>query len=130
MPSHRPRTLLAFSDFGGTDSVEQIYAFGSSCIHSELLEIAGADNVVADSRPSVTLSREAVIRLDPELIIELSAGGPTNHWENLTSVNAVRHHRVYVLDDPYTTIPSPGCLMRTLVDFSRIIRENNSGVNE
>ena len=123
-PAHRPRTLLIFSDFSNHTKIEQVYAFGAACIHSELLEIAGADNVVTDSRPSVTLSREAVIRLDPELIIELSAGGPANHWENLTSVDAVRHQRVYVLDGSYTTIPSPGCLMRTLADFSGIIRQS------
>ncbi|HSR88056.1 MAG TPA: ABC transporter substrate-binding protein, partial [Pontiella sp.] len=123
-PSRRPRTLLTFSDFSNHTKIEQVYAFGSACIHSELLGIAGANNVVTDSRPSVTLSREAIIRLDPELIIELSAGGPTNHWENLANVDAIKHHRIYVLDGPYTTIPSPGFLMRTLADFSRIIRES------
>ena len=105
-------------------SSDLAHAFGASCIHSELLGLAGADNVVADSRPSVTLSREAVIRLNPELIIELSAGGPTNHWQELSSVDAVQHNRIYVLDGSYTTIPSPRCLMQTLTDFSRIIRQN------
>lgn len=129
-PAQRPRTLLTFSDFSNQEKIEQVYAFGASCIHSELLGIAGADNVITDSRPSVILSREAIIRLNPELIIELAAGGPANRWENLPSVDAVMHHRIYVLDGPYTTIPSPGCLMRTLADFSRIIRENTLGVNE
>ena len=129
-PAHRPRTLLTFSDFSNHTKIEQVYAFGADCIHSELLGIAGADNVITDSRPSVTLSREAVIRLNPELIIELAAGGPTNHWETLSSVDAVKHHRVYALDGPYTTIPSPGCLMRTLSDFSRIIRQNDLEADE
>lgn len=123
-PGRRPRTLLTFSDFSSHTKIEQVYAFGVACIHSELLGIAGADNVVTDSRPSVTLSREAIIRLNPELIIELTAGGPTNHWENLSSVDAVKHHRIHVLDGAYTTIPSPGFLMRTLADFSRIIRQS------
>ncbi|HSR88540.1 MAG TPA: ABC transporter substrate-binding protein, partial [Pontiella sp.] len=96
-PVRRPRTLLTFSDFSGNDKVEQVYAFGAACIHSELLGIAGADNVIADPRPSVLLSREAVIRLNPELIIELTAGGPTNHWNNLSAVDAVKYHRIHVL---------------------------------
>ena len=129
-PEHRPRTLLTFSDFSNHEKIEQVYAFGAACIHSELLGNAGADNVVTDSRPSVTLSREAIIRLNPELIIELAAGGPTNHWENLSSVDAVKHHRVHVLNGAYTTIPSPGFLMRTLTDFSQIIRQNYLGANE
>lgn len=124
MPEHRPRTLLTFSDFSNHAKIEQVFAFGAACIHSELLGIAGADNVITDSRPSVTLSREAIIRLNPELIIELAAGGPTNHWANLSSVEAVKQHRIYVLDGSDTTIPSPSCLMRTLADFSRIIRQS------
>lgn len=122
-PDHRPRILLAFSDFSNQSKIEQVYAFGSSCIHSELLTIAGGDNVVIDGRPSVTLSREALIRLNPELIIELSAGGPTNHWANLSSIDAVRNSKIHVLSGTYTTIPSPGHLMHTLQDFSGIIRQ-------
>lgn len=122
-PPHRTRTLIAFSDFSNRDKVEQIYAFGPDCIHSELLVMAGGENVVTDRRPSVTLSLEAVIRMNPELIIELSAGGPTNQWSNLASVDAVRNHRIHVLDGTYTTIPSPRSLMRTLEDFSRILQQ-------
>jgi ABC-type Fe3+-hydroxamate transport system substrate-binding protein len=130
MPNPRPRILLAFSDFSGREKVEQVYAFGAACIHSELLEIAGGDNAVTDSRPSVMLSREAVIRLNPELIIELSAGGPTNHWENLSSIDAVMNREIHVLTDAYTTIPAPGCLMLILADFSEIIRQYDPEANE
>jgi len=103
--------------------VQQVLAFGADSIHSELLAVAGGDNVIADTRPSVILSREAVIRLDPELIIELSAGGPSNNWSNLRSIDAVRNDRIHVLDETYTTIPSPGCLLQTLEDLSEIIRQ-------
>lgn len=122
-PDRRPRTLITFSDFSSHDRVDQVYAFGAECIHSELLRIAGGDNVVADNRPSVILSREAVLRMNPELIIELSAGGPTNNWANLPSVDAVQHQRIHVLDGTYTTIPSPTCLLKTLEDLSSIIRQ-------
>lgn len=122
-PTHRPRTLIAFGDFSNHAKVEQLYAFGAQCIHSELLEIAGGDNVIADARPSAVLSREAIMRLDPELIIELTTGGPTNHWETLPSLNAVQHGRIHVLDGTYTTIPSPSCLIQTLEDFTGIIRD-------
>lgn len=124
-PSHRPRTLITFSDYSNHDKIEQVYAFGADCIHSELLDIAGGDNVVSDSRPSVILSREAVIRMNPELIIELAAGGPSNNWENLPSVDAVQHHRIHVLDGTYTTIPAPTCLLKTLEDISTIIRKTD-----
>jgi ABC-type Fe3+-hydroxamate transport system substrate-binding protein len=71
------------------------------------------------------LSREAILRLDPELIIELATGGPTNHWANLPSVDAVRNNNIHVLTGTYTTIPAPAFLIKTLEDFSRIIRKEN-----
>ena len=119
--SRRPRTLICFGDLSGTESIEQVYAFGADCIHSELLQIAGGDNVVKDARPSVALSREAIIRLNPELIIELTPGGSASHWESLPSVEAVRNHRIHVLTGNYTTIPSPRNLMKTLNDLAEII---------
>lgn len=124
-PTRRPRTLITFSDFSSGGEVEQVYAFGANCIHAELLEIAGGENVITDPRPSITLSREALIRLNPDLIIELTGGGPGNQWNNLPLVNAVRNQNIYVLDGTYTCIPSPGCLMQTLNDFSLIIRQND-----
>jgi iron complex transport system substrate-binding protein len=125
-PSHRPRTLITFGEFTNPSKVEQVYAFGAGCLHSEMLAIAGGDNVVSDTRPSVTLSREAVMRLNPELIIELTIGGPTNHWDNLSSVDAVQNGRIHVLDGPYTCIPSPSCFIKTLEDVSAIIRETET----
>jgi iron complex transport system substrate-binding protein len=122
-PAHRPRTIMVFSDFSEQDKVDQIYAFGADCIHSELLAIAGGDNVVTNTHPSVILSCEAVIRLNPELIIELSAGGPTNDWNHLQSIDAVRNRRIYVVDGNYTTIPSPANLLHTLSDLSMIIKQ-------
>lgn len=122
-PGDRPRTLMTFSDFSNHAEIEQVFAFGADCIHSELLAMSGGDNVVSNARPSVVLSREALIRMNPDLIIELSTGGPTNHWDGLPSIAAVKNKRIYVLDGTYTTIPSPHCLILTLEDLSKIIRE-------
>ena len=129
-PSYRPRTLITFGEFSNSSKVEQVYAFGADCLHSEMLAIAGGDNVVSNTNPSVTLSREAIMRLNPELIIELTIGGPSNQWENLSSVDAVQNDQIHVLDAPYTCIPSPGCFIKTLGDFSRIIRQNTLEAKE
>jgi iron complex transport system substrate-binding protein len=129
-PSYRPRTLITFGEFSNSSKVEQVYAFGADCLHSEMLAIAGGDNVVSNTNPSVTLSREAIMRLNPELIIELTIGGPSNHWENISSVDAVQNDQIHVLDAPYTCIPSPGCFIKTLGDFSLIIRQNTLETKE
>ncbi len=120
-----PCVLLTF----GSGDIETIQAFGSACIHSELLAIAGGRNVIEGSLPFSTLSREAVLRLNPDIIIELApelndGAKPSKHWKNLTAVNAVKNNRIYVLTGDYTCIPGPR-FIQTLDDLAGIIRQNN-----
>ncbi|MBN2164285.1 MAG: ABC transporter substrate-binding protein [Pontiellaceae bacterium] len=121
--AEHPRTLIVFGDFSGSGRIEQLYAMGSDCIHSELLMLAGGANVVSDRRPSIMLSREGLLRINPEVIIELTTGSPGNNWQSVDTIDAVRNDHVYILDGPHTCIPSPGNLIRTLQDFSRIMKQ-------
>ena len=121
----RPRVLLTF----GSGDIETIQAFGPACLHNELLAIAGGQNVIEGSLPFSTLSREAVLRLNPDIIIELApelndGAKPSKHWKKLTAVNAVKNNRIYVLTGDYTCIPGPR-FIQTLDDFSQIIKQNN-----
>lgn len=123
--THRPRVLIIF----GSDGTGPIQAFGPACIHNELLEIAGGKNVIEGSLPFSVLSKEAVIRLNPDIIIVLapeleSSDGYSGPWKNLGSVTAVQHNRVHVLTGDYTCIPGPR-FIQTLEDFSEIIRQND-----
>ncbi|HEY5621821.1 MAG TPA: ABC transporter substrate-binding protein, partial [Pontiella sp.] len=122
--TERPAVLITFGESAGTD-IGQIHAFGSSCIHTELLEIAGGRNVIESNLPYSILSREAVIRLNPDIIIELAPGGqkpddPCRAWKTLPDVTAVKNKQVHVLTGDYTCIPGPR-FIRTLEDFKQII---------
>ncbi len=125
-PEERPRVLLTF---GGTAGVEeQIHAFGATCLHNELLEIAGGTNVVENKLAFSILSKEAVIRLNPDIIIQLAPGSevpadPVKSWEGLSHVNAVHNRRIHVLTGDYTCIPGPR-FIRIVDDFERILSEN------
>jgi iron complex transport system substrate-binding protein len=119
-----PRVLITFGGSAG-DEIEQIHAFGTECIHNELLEIAGGENVVRTRLPYSILSREAVLRLNPDIIIQLApgqeaVGDPSNAWKKMADVAAVRNGQVYLLTGDYTCIPGPR-FIQTLEDFSRII---------
>jgi iron complex transport system substrate-binding protein len=120
-----PRVLITF----GSDGSGPIQAFGPACIHNEMLEIAGGANVVKGSLPFATLSYEAVIRLNPDIIIVLapeleSPGSYSGPWDKLESVSAVKHNRIHVLTADYTCIPGPR-FIQTLEKFAVIIRQNN-----
>ena len=124
--SEHPSVLITFGESAGTD-IGQIHAFGSSCIHNELLQIAGGRNVIESRQPYSILSREAVIRLNPDIIIELAPGGqksddPARAWKSLPEVTAVKHKQVHLLTGDYTCIPGPR-FIRTLEDFTEIIGE-------
>ncbi len=120
-----PRVLITF----GSGETEAIQAFGPACIHNELLKIAGGENVIEGKLPFATLSREAILRLNPDIIIvlapELNDGAqPSKHWKKLTAVTAVKNNHIYVLTGDYTCIPGPR-FIQTLEAFSKIIKQNN-----
>ncbi len=121
------RVLLTFN--GSADAeVEQVHAFGTECIHNELLELAGGINVVSGTLPYSVLSREAILRLNPDIIIELAPGqpevdNPIKVWKKFTAVNAVKNKQVYYLTGDYTCIPGPR-FIQTLEDLSGILKEH------
>jgi iron complex transport system substrate-binding protein len=128
VPGKRPNVLITFSGSADQD-IEQVHAFGTECIHNELLEIAGGHNVVQGKLPYSTLSREAILRLNPDLIIELAPGmppteNPLQAWNSFEAVNAVKNKQVHQLTGDYTCIPGPR-FIQTLEDFERLIRQNN-----
>ncbi len=123
--TNRPRVLITF----GSDATGPIHAFGPGCLHNEMLEIAGGKNVVEGKLPFATLSRESILRLNPDIIIVLApelenAADAPNPWSKLTSVSAVQNNRIHILTADYTCIPGPR-FIQTLDDFSRIIRQND-----
>jgi len=109
-----PRVLLLFGS-----ELDPIQAFGPECIHSELLEIAGGENVIETKLPFATLSREAVIRLNPDLIIQLA---PEAQIQSPPE-NTLTSCPIYLLTNDYTCIPGPR-FIQTLEDLSEILRQN------
>ena len=123
-----PRVLITFGGSAG-NRIEQIHAFGTECIHNELLEIAGGKNAVGGGLPYSILSREAVLRLNPDIIIQLTPGqettaDPSSAWQEMAGVEAVKNGRVHLLTGDYTCIPGPR-FIQTLKDFSRIIGDSH-----
>ncbi|MDF7799025.1 helical backbone metal receptor [Pontiellaceae bacterium B1224] len=125
--NHPPRVLVTFG--GDAAALEQIYAFGADCLHNELLELAGGTNVVQNKLSFSTLSKEAVIRLNPDIIIQLAPGteapaDPSKPWKELSNINAVKDNRIYTLTGNYTCIPGPR-FIQILDDFAGIITQND-----
>ena len=109
----RPRTLLVISREPGT--LRGLYASGGTGFLHELLELAGGVNVFADIRQeSVQPSQETLLRVAPEVIIELHPDSDTidqeairRQWSPLSSVPAVRTRRIYALSGAELVVAGP-----------------------
>jgi iron complex transport system substrate-binding protein len=111
----RPKTLLVFGREPG--SLRGVNASGGVGFLHDMLLVAGGDDVFGDvARQSVDASREMILARGPEVIIELRYGDAigtsdsaqiAHDWDALTSVPAVRNHRVYVLTGDQFVVPGP-----------------------
>ena len=108
----KPRVLICMGrSMGG--GIREVFAAGSNCFYSDLLEYAGAENVCASlPMKTPTLSTEGVIRLNPDVIIDMAppradAKAMLSDWNSLSQVNAVKNGRVVILAEDYIQIPGP-----------------------
>jgi len=124
----RPRVLICVDR--SPDSLKSVYCPGGSSFLSELIEIAGGENVLADEPNAyVQISTEAIVRRAPDVIIETLPGRTlseaerkkiVDEWGALYTVPAVKQGRVYVLTDDYVVVPGPR-IARTAELFAETI---------
>lgn len=111
----RPRVLLVFGR--EPRALRNIDAAGGSGFHPDMLDAAGAVNVLADvHRATVPLTTEAVLTLAPDVIIDLHYGDQLASmdlkaeravWNQLPAVPAVKTGRVYLLLGDEFVVPGP-----------------------
>lgn len=89
-----------------------IYSFGRGVYLHELLETAGARNALASEEGWISVSAEAVVASNPDVILTNAdfGGDPTAEilarpgWEG---ISAVRSRRVYYIDNDSSSQPGP-----------------------
>ncbi|MDR2696443.1 MAG: helical backbone metal receptor [Deltaproteobacteria bacterium] len=109
----RPKVLFAVmrSSQGG-GGITEIHTVGRDGFYSELIEAAGGQNAYTGTLPFPRLSREALIVLDPEVIIEVVPNGTKpedahRDWRDFASIRAVKNGRILVLAEQAHTVPGP-----------------------
>lgn len=126
------RALLCVGRSMGTNSVTQAYAAAPHTYAGTLLEYAVGVNVYDGQAAYPILTAEALIRLNPDVIIELvpevGQGDLTvaeiiQQWEYLQEISAVRNKQVYVLTEGYTVLPGPRMVL-LLEDFIRVLYQS------
>ena len=106
----RPRVLICF---GRSEDFRRLHAAAPGTVHDDLITHAGGQNALTSGTVSYpTLSVEGVMRLDPDVIVEFTAGGKEtgalrHQWNVLDSVRAVKTSRVYVFTGEFLSVPGP-----------------------
>lgn len=109
----RPRVLFSvMHSYEGLGYITEINAVGRDGFFSELIEIAGGDNVYQGALAFPRLSREAIIFLNPDIIVDIipyteDLEAVKSDWMSLASVEAVKNKRVFFLTDEADTVPGP-----------------------
>ena len=111
----RPKVMVAMGRNMGAGGLEDIYIAGEESYYQDLIEMAGGRNAYTGKVPFPLMSREGMMQIDPDVIIDMvpdmTAHGWTEavikrEWQTLP-VTAVRKERVHVFDAPYSVVPGP-----------------------
>jgi iron complex transport system substrate-binding protein len=111
-----PRVLICVGRNMGSGSLEDVCVAGNDGFYSEMLKLAGGVNAYSGRMAFPMVSTEGILRMNPEVIIDmvpdLEAGGWSertivDEWDTLSGVDAVRHGRVHVFNDDFVVIPGP-----------------------
>ena len=108
----RPRVLCVVDRLPGT--IHDVYTATRGSHFDELIQIAGGDPVApAGAQGYGKITKEAVLSLNPEVIIDMVQGSqgkfgedPIAVWNELAEVQAVRNKRIYPMSDPLVIHPS------------------------
>jgi len=110
-----PRTMLVIGREPGT--LRNIFVSGGYGFLSDLLGIAGGANVFGNvRRENLQVTTETILAAQPEVIVEVVAAQrwtaaeierEEHVWDSLSSLPAVRTHRVYLLIGDEFVTPGP-----------------------
>lgn len=126
----RPRVLVVMSRAAGSP-IREVYIAGNADPYDQMIRMAGGVNAYQGQFVRVPpLSAEGLIRLDPEVIIELVServvqGGWSKKdrlqdWRSLPGITAVQTGRIYFFSDEYDMVPGPRFIL-TLEKMARAI---------
>ncbi len=122
----RPRVLAVVGREAGTGRITSVWAAGPDTFFDDVLMIAGGVNAVGNSSIRYPeLSREGLLAVDPDVILDIVADGGDRgldattiaaDWRGLEDLRAVRDGRIHVITDSRVVIPGP-----SIVDTVRIV---------
>jgi iron complex transport system substrate-binding protein len=132
----RRRVLVSVGRNMGNGKIGNVYAAGPGTLFGEIITLAGGENVYQGTAPYASLSQEAILRLNPEVIIDLipdmdtmkeyTQAAALEQWEKFGKVDAVLNKNVTINMSSYICIPGPRITLM-MRDIARAIHPDLQG---
>ena len=117
-----PRVLVSVGRTMGSSN--DLCAAGKRTFYNEMIMLAGGTNALENTAvPFPMVSAEGVLRINPEVIIEMVPESFMNLYgteKGETAVDAVKNRRVYLFTQDYALIPGPRFIF-ILEQMARVI---------
>ena len=110
-----PSVLVVVGRDTSEDVLRQVYVAGRGSFYEDLLTSAGAVNAFPGDAAYARVSREGLLRLDPDVVIELVGEHGTDvpteriisQWEEAADIRAVRNGEISVIRGDFTLRAGP-----------------------
>jgi len=124
-----PEVLVSIGREGGLGRIKKLVAAGANGYHQELITMAAGSNGYQGKVAFPSLTREHLLRMNPDVIIDLFAQKEfeatgekklLEDWQVMPQLKAVHDGKVYVLGEDVHFIPGPR-FIETLELFQNLI---------
>ena len=123
----RPLVMVSVGRSSGSGSIEDVVVASKDSFFGQMIDLAGGRNTYTGHTLYPAISKEGIMRLDPEIIIDINFdldGEPPDRliaeWDAVAGVRAVENGRVHVFSQDYASVPGPR-FVQTLEDLARVI---------
>lgn len=126
----RPTVLISAGRDLSLGRIQEVYAAGQGEWYHEIIVSAGGENAYPDDGNRFpVLTGEGLLRLQPEVIIEMvshldersyTREDIVAQWDRFDEIPAVRNKRIHILDGNHVTIPGPR-FVQVLEDLARVL---------
>jgi len=114
---NRPRTLVVVGRDAGSGTIDSVWVAGRATFYNDVLELAGGTNAMMSTSVAYPeVSREGLLHLDPDVILDLLADLDDRHidpemaladWQGQTGLRALDEARVHTVEEPWAVVPGP-----------------------
>lgn len=111
-----PKVMVTVGRNMGSGSLRDIYISGRDGFYDEMITLSGGINAYTGSVTFPVVSGEGIIRMNPEVIIDIipdleQKGWDKTmiikEWKTIPQVDAVKNSRVYIFGEDYVATPGP-----------------------